>query len=180
MKLGLSRLVGLPIAAVALSAGAILGLAGTASAATVPAENSSDVINHGAYSVQETITNNTDVDWTLNSQNTNGNFGGGHWQQRPQQILAAHSSEVVSGYTDDVISGEQFQICYTMPNGDYVQSVYSATADQDPEFVPDVTGVFTIDPSGHPAPPMDSGYQFTANPGSGQHTDDSFTVSPAI
>ena len=70
------------------------------------------------------------------------------------------------------------QVAYTMPNGDYVVSEYSATQTQLPEFVPTFTGVFTQNPV-NTYPPTDKAFTTTDNAGSGYRTDASFTVNPA-
>ena len=57
--------------------------------------------NQGVFSIQETITNNTDQNWTLAPSYTFGSTTGGHWGQRPQPTLNAGKSEVVSAYSDD-------------------------------------------------------------------------------
>jgi hypothetical protein len=171
-------------AVVALTGCAFLAMVGVAAASTPQAATSvanaatdihPDVVDKGFYSVQETITNNTDADWTFNAQNTNEGYDN-HWQQRPQQTLYAHTREVVSGYTDDYLDGQAMQVAYTMPNGDYVLSSYNHEDLADSLFVSSRTGIFTENPTDFPAPVTDPAYSSTDNPGSGNHTDATFTV----
>jgi hypothetical protein len=147
-------------------------------AASSPRTNSSQpaVVDKGWFSVQETITNNTNTDWTWNSQNTTEGTNN-HWQARPQQVLKAHSSEVVSDYTDDGVLGESVQVAYTMPNGDYVVSLFESSQTSYPMFDPTFTGVFTQNPV-NSYPPQDKAYSTTDNPGSGYHADATFSVAP--
>ncbi|WP_162940177.1 hypothetical protein [Gryllotalpicola protaetiae] len=169
------------IAAAAVAAaigGASLTGAGAAGAHAAGAGDiHTTVVDKGWFSVQETITNNTDVDWTFNPQNTSEGTEN-HWQQRPQQVLKAHTSEVVSDYTDDGVLGESLQVAYTMPNGDYVVSLYQASMSELPEFDPTFTGVFTANPI-NTYPPQDKAFTVSDNPGSGYRTDASFAVSAA-
>ncbi|GAA4172338.1 hypothetical protein [Gryllotalpicola koreensis] len=162
------------VAAVAVAA-AIGGTSLTGAGATGLGDIHPTVVDKGWFSVQETITNNTNVDWTFNAQNTSEGLDN-HWQQRPQQVLKAHTSEVVSDYTDDGVDGESLQVAYTMPNGDYVVSLYQASMSELPEFDPTFTGVFTANPV-NTYPPQDKAYTVTDNPGSGYRTDASFAVS---
>ena len=89
------------IVALAVTGGTFLAMTGVAAAATPPpatsqspvaaaASSHSDIVHKGMFSVEETITNNTDSDWTFDPQNTNEGTDN-HWQQRPQQTLKAHT-----------------------------------------------------------------------------------------
>ena len=173
----IARRAAAPVAAIALTGGAMLMMTGVASAATLPTDIHSTAVDKGLYSLQETITNNTNYDWTFNAQNTS-EADGDHWQDRPQQVLAAHTSEVISNYSDDPILGEDVQVAYTMPNGDYIRATYEMNYQEDGEFDPGWTGVY----SGNPVsvnPPADPNFVMTTNVGEGAHVDASFTVSPA-
>ena len=182
--INIARHAAAPVAAVAITGAAFLALTGVASAATpIPAATSTATTNHstavdkGVYSLQETITNNTDYDWTFNAQNSTESDGD-HWQARPQQVLAAHTSEVVSNYTEDPILGEDVQVAYTMPNGDYIRSTYEMNYQEDGEFDPGWTGVYTSNPVKGTAP-ADQNFTATSNGGEGSHVDAAFTVGAA-
>jgi hypothetical protein len=171
----IARRTAAPIVAITLTGAAFLALTGVASAATPAVAIPSTAVDKGVYSLQETITNNTDVAWTYNAQNSS-EADADHWQQRPQQVLAAHTSEVVSNYTDDPILGEDVQVAYTMPNGDYIRSTYDMNYQEDGEFDSGWTGVYTANPDGGTAP-TDSNFTVTSNAGEGSHVDAAFTVA---
>lgn len=172
----IARRAAAPVVAIALTGAAFLALTGVASAAT-PADMHSTALDKGVYSLQETIPNNTDYDWTYNAQNT-CESDTDHWQQRPQQVLAAHTSEVVSNYTDDPILGEDVQVAYTMPNGDYIRSTYEMNYQQDGAFDPGWTGVYTANPAGGGAP-ADHNFTVVSNVGEGSNVNAAFTVNAA-
>ena len=170
----IARRAAAPVAAIALTGAAFLALTGVASAATPAVDIHSTAVDKGVYSLQETITNNTDYDWTHNAQNS-CESDTDHWQQRPQQVLAAHTSEVVSNYTEDPILGEDVQVAYTMPNGDYIRSTYEMNYQEDGEFDPGWTGIYTANPAGDTAP-ADPDFTVASNVGEGHHVDATFTA----
>jgi RsiW-degrading membrane proteinase PrsW (M82 family) len=134
--------------------------------------------DHGAFSIQETITNDTDQNWTLASAYTFGSTTGGHWGQRPQPTLDAGKSEVVSAYSDDVLLGEEFEVGYTMPNGDYVVTEPADGWTSSNEFSSD--GVFAGNDAGDGwQGDYDKNFTATATISHGDHCDASLTVTPA-
>jgi RsiW-degrading membrane proteinase PrsW (M82 family) len=134
--------------------------------------------DEGVFSIQETITNDTDQDWTLASAYTFGSNTGGHWGQRPQPTLDAGKSEVVSAYSDDVALGEELGVGYTMPNGDYVVTEPADGWTSSNEFVAD--GVFAGNDSDNSwQDRYDKSFTATATISHGDHSDASLTVAPA-
>ena len=134
--------------------------------------------NKGVFSIQETITNNTDQNWTLAPAYTFGSTTGGHWGQRPQPTLNAGKSEVVSAYSDDVALGEGLRVAYTMPNGDYVVTYPIDSWTGSNGF--SANGVFAGNNSANGwQGPYDKNFTATATISHGDHSDASLTVAPA-
>ena len=130
------------------------------------------------FSIQLTITNNTDQDWTLASQYTCGSASGGHWAQRPSTTLAAGKSEVVSSYSNDVYLGQQMQVAYTMPNGDYVVTQPSVPVVGSNDFQAKSVCIGNQSESGW-VTNYDKNFTVTSSITHGSHVDATFTVSPA-
>lgn len=74
-----------------------------------------NIYSHGNFSIQFTVHNDTDQPWTLD---TSKSTSSGHWATRPQATLAPGASDTVSGYSDSPW-GEDIDVVYTLPNGEY-------------------------------------------------------------
>jgi hypothetical protein len=115
----ITRLVAVPVAAVALSVAAL----GSAQAAT-PAPHASGVsvksYSAGAFSTQFVITNHTGQTLTFDSAHTNVNYrdSSTHWGQRPLGTLSDGQSETVTAYTHD-LGGLDMEVTYDLPNGEF-------------------------------------------------------------
>ncbi len=157
---------------------AIHGGSASIDSAAPKAANPVDVLDHGVFSIQLTITNNTDQDWTLASQYTWGSTDGGHWAQRPSTTLAAGKSEVVSSYSNDIYLGQQMQVAYTMPNGDYVVTQPSVPVVGSNDFQAKSVCIGNQSESGW-VTNYDKNFSVTSGITHGSHVDANFTVSPA-
>jgi RsiW-degrading membrane proteinase PrsW (M82 family) len=157
---------------------AIHGGSASIDSAAPKTANPVDVLDHGAFSIQLTITNNTDQDWTLAPQYTYGSDDGGHWAQRPATTLAAGKSEVVSSYSNDIYLGQEMQVAYTMPNGDYVVANPFVPLVGSNGFETKCVCVGDQNENGWVAN-YDKNFTVTSGITHGSHVDANFTVSPA-
>ena len=63
-----------------------------------------------------------------------------------------------------------------MPNGDYIRATYEMNDQEDGEFDPAWTGVYSANPVGGNAP-ADNNFAVAGNVGEGAHVDAAFAVS---
>lgn len=170
------RLLIATVVAVPAGSLACTGLLGGVANAATP-DHQVATYSKGAYSVEETITNNTDQDWTYDSADSQSSGNGGHWANQPQQTLRAHTSEVVSSYSNDPVVPMDLIVTYTMPGGpvgfEYIQS------DVNESFTGATfndCAVFT-QKVGNPLY-VDQNYVTTATTTSGFHTEATFAIAP--
>ncbi|GAA2009014.1 hypothetical protein J2S58_002091 [Nakamurella flavida] len=105
------------ITAALVLSGALCGLgAGMASAATPAAPvaqlSVSPIQSHGSTGITMIIDNTSGTDLTLDGVSNPY----GHLQDRPAQVLRAHTSTTVSDYSDSG-EGAQLDVTYSTPNG---------------------------------------------------------------
>ncbi|WP_432571673.1 hypothetical protein [Kineococcus sp. SYSU DK005] len=121
MNRKLARLAVLPMAGFAVSTAAVLGLSGSAMAATpahapVQASTVRGAQVQGSTGMTIKFDNNTDQTLTLVSASNPY----GHWQDRAPQTIAAHTTGVsISDYSNN-IEGSEIDVTYALPDGSQV------------------------------------------------------------